>query len=137
MKRLLTSLVISIGITSPFVTILSAQTHTAVAEIPFAFVVDNQTMPAGKYNVSEISPGSPVFRLADPDRHAIMAQFGSPTASKSANPSLTFACYGNKRILAKVTPPDSEVSYSLSQESIDRRLTHKLGVASMISIKLH
>ncbi len=52
------------------------------------------------------------------------------------HPSLTFACYGKECVLAKVTPPGTANAYSLGSKALERSVHHKVGVASMISIKL-
>jgi hypothetical protein len=137
MKHILTSLLMAVGITAgPFVAHLGAQENRMVAEIPFAFVASSKTLPAGTYNVTEIKGGSPIFQLTDGNRHSIFAQFGRNEAGKPENPSLTFVCYGKECVLAKVTPPNSPSAFGLSEKYIEKQLTHKVGMASMISVKL-
>ena len=136
MKRILTSLLMAVGITGPFVTHLAAQTNREVADIPFAFVVCNRTMPAGKYDVSQLRSSSPVFTVRDSQGHGTFIQLGKFEPGKPDKPSLTFACYGKDCVLAKITPPNDPTAYALSEASIEKNLPHKLGMASMISIKL-
>ena len=133
MKRILTNMLMAVAITGPFVTSLAAETHLE-ANIPFAFVAANQTMPAGRYTVSQYRLGSPIFQLNDGRRKAIFVQLGKYREQHNEQPSLTFACYGNERILAKVT--DAMGTHALSQDLIDQQGRHKIGVASMISVKL-
>jgi hypothetical protein len=57
MKRMLTTILMAVGITGPFVTHLAAQRNRTVADIPFAFVADNLTLPAGEYEVSQRTSG--------------------------------------------------------------------------------
>jgi hypothetical protein len=136
MKRIFVTLLTAIGITSPFVVRLAAQTNSAVAEVPFAFVASNRTLPAGKYNVSELRPGSAIFSLRNAEGQSIFVQLPLSEDGKPENPSLTFACYGSECVLAKVTPPNSPTAYALNPSSIEKQLPHRLGMASMISIKL-
>ena len=75
MKRILTNMLMAVAITGPFVTSLAAQTQLE-ADIPFAFVAANQTMPAGRYIVSQYRSGSPIFLLNDGRRKAIFVQLG-------------------------------------------------------------
>jgi len=93
-------------------------------------------MPAGKYYVSQLKSGSPIFTLRDEDSHTSFVQLSVTETGKPDNPSLTFACYGSECVLAKVTPPNSSNAYALSESTIEKNLSHKLGMASMISIKL-
>ncbi len=135
MNRLFTTILMAVGITAPFVSHLAAQDR-ASADIPFAFVAQNRTMPAGHYDVQQLPELSSVFALRAAGGPGILVQLGSQGRSKSENPSLTFACYGNERVLAKITSPDGSTTYSLSRDSIEKQLHHTLGVSSMVSIKL-
>jgi len=135
MKRILVTLLTAVGITGPFVAHLAAQGNPLEADVPFAFVVSNHTLPPGKYRVSRATTAGPVFTLRG-ENAAIMVQMPSNEDGKPQNPSLTFACYGKECVLAKITPPDSDIAYALSQSSIEKNLPHRLGMASMISIKL-
>ena len=135
MKRILVTLLTAVGITGPLVAHLAAQSNRLEADVPFAFVVSNHTMPAGKYWVSRATQNAPVFALRG-ENSAVFVQLPKNEEGKPQNPSLTFACYGDECVLAKITPPDSSTAYALSQSSIEKNLTHSLGMASMISIKL-
>jgi hypothetical protein len=136
MKRIITTFLMAVGITGPFVAHVIAQSGTAVADIPFAFVVSHKTMPAGKYTVTRVTPIAPVFALRNDSGAAIMASFSDNETGKPANPSLTFSCYGKECVLAKITPPGSETAYSLSPAAVEKSLSHKLGMAALVSIKI-
>jgi hypothetical protein len=136
MKRIITTFLMAVGITGPFVAHLAAQDNGAVAKIPFAFVVAHQTMPAGTYSVKRMSSIAPVFALRDDQGSSIMASFSDNETGKPAEPSLTFACYGKECVLAKITPPGSETAYSLSPASLEKNFPHKLGMAALVSIKV-
>jgi hypothetical protein len=136
MKRILITLLTAVGITGPFVAHLAAQSNPEVADVPFAFVVSHHTMPAGQYYVSQLTSGSPVFSLRNSERHTTFVQLSSREGGKPANPSLTFACYGKECVLAKITPPGSSTAYALSESSIEKNLSHTMGMASMISVRL-
>ena len=136
MKRIFTTLLMAAGIAVPFVAHVAAQEHTAVADIPFAFVVSQKTLPAGHYKVSQLNSGSSVFLLADDQRHSTIVQLGSLVQGTPDKPSITFACYGNECVLAKVTPPGTPNAYALSQSGIEKNLSHKLGMAALVSVKV-
>jgi hypothetical protein len=135
MKRIFTTILMAVGITGPFVTNLAAQGHGMSADVPFAFVVANRTMPAGHYTLSQVNASGTVFALRT-DGNTTLLQMGNLESGKPDKPSLTFACFGNDRVLAKITPPDSSTAYSLGRNSIEKSLHHTLGMASMVSIKL-
>jgi len=137
MKRILTIiLLLAMAITGPFVVPMFAGEHAAVADIPFAFVINQQTMPAGTYRVEQLSSGIPVFQFSNAHKQSVLGQFGVNVTGNPGHPSLTFACYGKECVLAKVTPPGTANAYSLGSKALERSVHHKVGVASMISIKL-
>lgn len=136
MKRILVSILMAVGTTGPFVAHLAAQNANAVAEIPFAFVVSGQTLPAGKYSVSQVTAAGSTFGLRDNSGHAAMVQLGVNETGKPSNPSLTFACYGKDCVLAKVTPPNSLTAYALPTNYIEKYLPHHLGFAALVSVKM-
>ncbi len=136
MKRIFATLLMAAGITVPFVAHVAAQEHTGVADIPFAFLVSHKTMPAGHYKVSQSNMGSSVFLLTDDQRHSTMVQLGSLVKGAPDKPSITFSCYGKECVLAKVTPPGTPNAYALSQSGIEKSLSHKLGMAALVSVKV-
>jgi hypothetical protein len=130
MNRKLATLILTLSATLG-VTSLKAE-EKAVANIPFTFHLGSETMPAGKYRISQpISGDRNLFSLSavtGPTRFV-----GAPKQGH-ANPEdskLTFACYQGQCSLAKIQLPGSEVSYSLKVS--DKR---SLGLASMISVRL-
>jgi len=136
MKRTFTTLLMAVGITVPFVAHIAAQEHSAMADIPFAFVVSHTTLPAGQYKVSQLTAGSPVFLLEDEQRHSTVLQLGNLETGAPEKPSLTFACYGKECVLAKITPPGTLTAYALGRSAIEKNLTHKLGMSALVSIKV-
>ena len=136
MKRILLSLLAAVASTGPFVSPVLAQASNQEAVIPFSFVASNRTMPAGKYQISRVSPIAPVFALRDAKGSNIMIHFSSNEEGKPQNPSLTFACYGKECVLTRIASPGSQVAYSIPQSVIEKEMPHKLGIASMIAVKL-
>jgi len=137
MKRILANILMAAGLTVPFVANLSAQTNPSTAEIPFAFVANHVHLAAGTYRVSQPMQGAPsVFALADSRGGKIFVNLGGNETGQPDKPSLTFACYGKECVLAKVTPPNSQVAYAAPKYAVERSFSHSVGMASMVSIKL-
>jgi len=135
MKRILRSLLMAVGIAGPLVTHLAAQDQSLVADIPFAFVSNHTTLPAGRYNFVRTGQSNSVFQVRD--AHIGKGVFVILGATETGKPStVTFACYGQECLLAKITPAGDTLSYSLSRDAIERKLHYKLGFVSMVSIKL-
>jgi hypothetical protein len=135
MKRILKSLLIAMAVMTPFITPVCAQENSAVADVPFAFIAGRQTMPAGRYVVSEMRLGSSTFSLRNA-KSGVFLQLGSNETGDPAKPSLTFVCYGKDCVLAKVTPPNDSNAHALSQSDIEKYRTHHVGVAAMVRVKL-
>ena len=137
MKRILTRILIAAGLAGPFVAHVAAQDHRMITNIPFTFNVNETTMPAGRYQLiqSDIS-GSGFFVLRNATGRAIFVLLGNREDGKPDKPSITFACHANKCVLAKIAPPASLTEYSLDRDSVKRTLHNRLGMASIVSIKL-
>lgn len=136
MKRILTTILMAVGITGPFVAHLAAQSARMVADIPFTFVVNHRTMPAGHYDLAQFNSSGSGFVLRNAAGQSTLVGMGNRDEGNPAKPSLTFACYGKDCVLAKITPLGSETAYSLGRDSIEKSLHRSMGMASMVSIKL-
>jgi hypothetical protein len=136
MKRILTSILMAVGIAGPFISNLSAQGHGMSADIPFAFVAGKSTMPAGRYVVRTANASGSVFELNN-GSNSVLIQLGVNEDRKSDKASVTFACDGKDCLLAKITPPGTFYAFGLGKNEVEKRLHHKLGMASMISVKLN
>jgi len=136
MKRILISILMAVGITGPCISNLGAQNHGMAADIPFAFVAGKSALPAGRYVVTQANASGSVFQLSNASGDSIFVQLGVSEDRKTEKPSMTFACDGKDCLLAKITPPGVESARSIGSSAVEKHLHHKVGVASMISIKL-
>ncbi len=122
---ILTAISATLGVTS-----LQAQ-DKAVANIPFAFHMKDQVMPAGRYTVSQPILGDKVlFSLSSATGPTRFVTAPLQTSSDPADSKLTFACYAGECSLAKIEMPGEGLSYSL------RTSAHKVGMASIIAVRL-
>ncbi len=86
-----------------------AQTTKVQADIPFNFVVNRTTMPAGAYTISTIGLGG-TLAIHGPNNKAIKlvnagyAQSNAP----SARTKLVFRCYGNRYFLSQIWTEGSD-----------------------------
>jgi hypothetical protein len=136
MKRILTSMLMAAGIAGPFVAQVAAQDRLMEAEIPFTFVANNTTMPAGHYRLTQSDAGGSAFSLRNTAGGSIFVVLAAREEGKPNKPSLTFACYGNECVLARIAPPASLTAYSSGQDAIEKNLHYNVGMASLVSIKL-
>jgi hypothetical protein len=78
-----------------------AQSLTMTANIPFSFVVRGQTMPAGRYSISQTNPPTVAIRQADTNATVlVLASTAEPAAEKGSR-ELVFHRYGNRYFLAR------------------------------------
>lgn len=131
MKRRFTSFVLTTGLSvllgSPMV---SAQSQSEVAEIPFAFHASSSMLPAGTYTVDRAA-STGVTRLSDTRGRGIFIATQGATLSKEADPRLTFACYGQDCVLTQIWTADG-LGYDVVRSHKDSELTRKLGVAAQL-----
>jgi hypothetical protein len=93
-------------------------------------------MPAGRYELNQSDASGSSFTIRNANGRGVLVAAGSRETGSPATPHLTFACYNNECALAKIAPPGSMTTYSLSKRSVEKNLHHTLGVAAMVSIKL-
>jgi hypothetical protein len=136
MKRILTRILMAAGIAGPFIAHVAAQDHRMIANIPFTFIANETTMPAGRYQLTSDIRESGFFLLRNASGRATFVLLGNREGGKPNEPSITFVCHANECVLAKIASPASLTEYSLGRDSVERTLHNKLGLASMVSIKL-
>ena len=113
---------------------LTAQTAAAQAKIPFAFEVQQKTMPAGTYIVRQ-QYGS-ILEIYDTRGHGVFLNAPVMRTVDPNQPKMTFACAGSDCVLSNVSFPGSATGYGISQEALKKNLTHKMGFSSMIEVRL-
>jgi hypothetical protein len=135
MKRPFNQFFLTVGLSILGSLSLSAQSHLAMAKIPFDFQVQGRTMPPGLYTVGKAGSSS-TFQVSDWHGHSLFMGTSIQQPGDPADPKVTFTCYGKECILSSISMPGSSVKYALSPKQIESNLTRKLGVASMISVGL-
>jgi hypothetical protein len=132
MKRHLNNIVLTAGLSVLLgSSTLSAQSRKAVASIPFAYHVGQQTFSPGKYTIAKSSSSQGVFALRETDtgRDILMSITQHSTADKDAW-NLTFSCYAGDCSLSQIRMGGD--SYNLTA----RRPVRLGKVAAMISVPL-
>jgi hypothetical protein len=131
MKRHLRNIVLTAGLSVLLgSSTISAQSQKAVANIPFAYHVGQQTFSPGKYAVGQTrAPGVFALRETDTGHDIFMSVIQHSTGDKEAW-NLTFSCYAGECSLAQIRMGSE--SYNLLAKPPAR-----LGkVAAMISVPL-
>ena len=103
MKRQIVSMVGVLGLLL-VAACANAQNIKVKANVPFDFVVDKATLPAGDYTLDQLSASSRA--LAIRNREAGVGMIALPNAAESMNPSndtrLVFHRYGEKYFLSQI-----------------------------------
>jgi hypothetical protein len=82
----------------------NAQSLKVKADIPFSFVVDKATLPAGSYSIDALSSSSGLVMIRGNDRKENMVVLSNNAESLNASPDthLTFHRYGNQYFLEQI-----------------------------------
>lgn len=110
--------------------VVSAQGQSrSVANVPFEFIAANQSMPAGRYTVTNVNPGSgDLLKIAANTKNASL--FTLTTRMHAGAPiekgKLVFHRYGNRYFLVEVwtagTSDGQKLRKSREEKSIEREL---------------
>jgi hypothetical protein len=113
---------------------LSAQDQKAVANIPFAYHVGQQTFSPGKYTIANTSSlGVFALRETDTGRGIFMPVIPEDTGAKDAW-NLTFSCYAGDCSLSQIRM--GREAYNLRAKPPVRLASNRIGVAALISVPL-
>jgi len=77
-----------------------------------------------------------LFRLTGQDGRSIFVNTPLPRTTDPQKPHVTFVRYGDEYVLSEISMPEKNVSYAASQSTIDKNLSHKIGLAALISVPL-
>ena len=136
MKSQFLRIVLTAGATMLGSLTLSAQDKVENAKIPFAFQANHTALAAGDYRVEQLSYNGTFQILNVSDGNSIFVAVPSKVEGKPDTDShLTFACYGGNCVLSEIWMPGGN-GYTRSSSAIDHDLQRKLGMATMISVRL-
>jgi hypothetical protein len=114
--------------------ILSAQSQKAVANIPFAYHVGEQTFSPGKYTIGQTqTPGIFLLQQNQTGHGIFMPVTNEGTREKEAW-QLTFSCYAGQCSLSQVSMAGD--SYTLRTKPFPRLAKNQLGVVALVSVPL-
>jgi hypothetical protein len=135
MKRHLNNIVLAAGLSVLLgSSILSAQSQKAVANIPFAYHVGQQTFSPGKYTTGQTrSPGVLALQQRETSHTIFMPVLQQGTGAKDAW-NLTFSCYAGDCSLSQIRM--GHEAYNLRAKPTVRLASNRVGVAAMISVPL-
>ncbi len=79
--------------------------------VPFAFTVDNQTLPAGRYDVKSVTPEHSIALISADGKHTfIVKDLPNYASSPSPDSRLVFHKYGNEYFLVQIWTAGDKVA---------------------------
>lgn len=136
MKRNLNSLMTIVILVAAFAVSAQAQTAGAqkeLANIPFAFNVGKTTLPAGKYTVTVVNPGSDrkVLQIRSSDgRSSAITQTVGVIGKASDKAKLVFHRYGDQYFFAQAQMAGETVSLAAVKSNVERAQEHSIAKAA-------
>jgi hypothetical protein len=97
-----------------------AQAGIVQAQVPFDFIVQNQTMPAGGYRISYVADGAILIRSLD-------GRFETATVTHGADGlppgegKLVFTRYGNRYFLHEVLCSGQDMNVAIPRSKLEKR----------------
>ncbi len=102
--------------------LLNAQKSTTVtAQIPFAFVANGTTMPAGECTIEIDVNGRTELSIRSGKQHIFASPIGDESASARKKTALVFHNYGNRYFLAAIEH-EGGTGYQLPASRVEREL---------------
>ena len=98
--------------------------HLVTADIPFEFIVGDQTFPSGKYTVTKASDNGKVLRITSLDGKSSVVRLSNSVTELSTkqNARIVFHRYGQEYFLAEVWSGDNSTGRQLIQSEKEREL---------------
>jgi len=101
-----------------------SQQHLITVQVPFEFQVNEKLLPAGKYVIKRDSQNPQVLMIQCPERNVWVTVHTLQHSlwEQSAQTSLIFKEYGEKRFLSEIRVPARGEGYALIMSKTERRL---------------
>jgi hypothetical protein len=101
--------------------LVHAQMYTAVkAQVPFNFVVNGKTMPAGKCTIQISFNGPTALSISSGKQHIFAFPIPDDSPKASNKTALVFHRYGDRYVLASIKR--AGISYELPASKLEREL---------------
>jgi hypothetical protein len=102
--------------------LLNAQTSTMIkAQIPFEFVANGKTMPAGECTIAVDVNGRTLLSISSGERHTFSVPIGDESPNARKKTALVFHHYGNQYFLVAVKHAGG-TGYQLPASKLEREL---------------
>ncbi len=96
-------------------------TTTLKAQVPFAFLVNGQTMPAGECVIQVVGTGGTLLAIRSGKHHAFAYPIADESSNGSKKTALVFHRYGDRYFLSGVKR-EGRMSYQLRLSRVEKEL---------------
>ena len=106
-----------------------AQSTRSSAEIPFDFMVGNETLAAGRYNISNATPGGEIVKIAAAAEANSVTRMTSKVGGgprRQSSGKLVFHKYGNRYFLAEIWVAGESQGQKLMKSRDEKALEREL-----------
>ena len=111
--------------------VVSANGQTSkriVTDIPFEFVVGDKTMPAGQYEVRQMTIGGEVLLISNRETNAAVVRLTKQLpAERNTQARLVFHCYGQRYFLAEAWSGGDSDGKLFKRSRQERAIERELG----------
>jgi hypothetical protein len=106
---------------------------TIVADVPFGFVIRDQTLPAGSYTIKRLDSQPGVMELRDADGDRVMLFLtGSAQAAKEPNQTeLIFDRFGDQYFLAEIFEEGNKAGAGVPKSRAERSLEKEIATVKV------
>jgi hypothetical protein len=102
--------------------LVNAQTSTMIkAQVPFEFVANGTTMPAGECIIAVAVNGRALLSISSGKQHVITVPIGDQSPNASKKTALVFRRYGDRYFLAGIKH-EGRIGYELPASRLEREL---------------
>ena len=102
--------------------LVNAQTNRIKAQVPFDFVVNGKTMPAGECTIEVTGIDRHVLWIASGDEHLFVLPLASESLNSSSKTSLVFHRYGDRYFLENINREGATRGYQLPASKLEGEL---------------
>jgi len=96
--------------------------HVIKADVPFAFVVNGKTMPAGECTIETRGDGTPYLWISSGNQGLFAIPHRSDSLKPSDETKLVFNRYGDRYFLSEISREGESRGYQLPAGKLEREL---------------
>jgi hypothetical protein len=114
---------------------LSAQSRMVIkADVPFQYVVNGKTMPAGECTIKVTGDGHTILAIESGNEHLFALPNAAESFQPSAETSLVFHKYGDRYFLASINRAGEQRGYELPAGALEKELRAQNNVESDVTL---